>query len=91
MPHITKTYVTECATRQSQHAQAVTRALRMAGWKERYVGQAPDHKSLTFRPSSSQDRRDGLQRALHYAREVEREASGIRQLIQAYVEQEGLA
>ena len=86
---LTKGYVMEIATRQSQRSQGVTRALRQAGWKERFVGKSADGHSLTFRPSAASDRHAALIRAVEYARQVEREARGTVAILEAYAKQEG--
>jgi hypothetical protein len=86
---LTKGYVVEVCTRQSQLAQLVTRSLRQAGWKERYVGKSANGQSLTFRDSTSADRREALLRAVEYARQLEQSAQATLAVLETYAKQEG--
>lgn len=86
---LTKGYVVEVATRQSQRAQLVTRSLRQAGWRERYAGRSENGKGMVFRESTSEDRRAAILRAVEYARQVEQEARGTLTVLEAYARQEG--
>lgn len=80
---VTKGEVVALATRQSQTAQYVTRALRAHGWKTRYIG---DGK---FGPADPAYRRAQLRQALNAAREVQANAGRVVDAIARLAIKEG--
>lgn len=79
---VRKGKVIELAVQQSQAAQALTRALRAHGWKTRWDGGE-------FRPATDEDRQEWAQRALDWARNVERNTTATRTWVEAWAKREG--
>jgi hypothetical protein len=78
----TKRNALELATRQSQNAQRVTRAIRAHGWKTHWrAGESVE--------SDDAYRRETAQEALDFARIVERDARAIRTHIEAWARTQG--